>query len=77
MKVYGMELSEGSRIGNLTVPSGDSFPDLPDEGEIFFRVDLSTLFARIGGEWQALTTRIEVTGTSKKYAAALAIALGG
>ena len=44
MKMYGIDLSEGSKIVNATVDSGESFPSEPDDGELFFKTGASAGF---------------------------------
>jgi hypothetical protein len=54
MKVYGnVTLSEGSDIRNLTVPHGDTYPDNPSNGELFY---LNTVGICVydNGSWQKL-----------------------
>ena len=36
MKMYGLDLAEGSQITNTVVASGNSFPSQPDIGELFY-----------------------------------------
>jgi len=36
MKMYGVDLAEGSEILNSVIASGSAFPSLPDVGELFF-----------------------------------------
>lgn len=59
MKVFGVALQEGSSITNLTVASGTSFPADPNEGELFYRSDVSAsvkgLYLYIGGAWDRIS----------------------
>lgn len=58
MKMYGMELSEGSDIVNLTIPTGTAFPTGPDHpptvGEMFYRTDSSTLHVYADAAWNTV-----------------------
>jgi hypothetical protein len=36
MKFHGIQLQEGSSVKNMTVDSGTTFPDEPNNGELFF-----------------------------------------
>ena len=54
MKMYGMDLAEGSEIGNITVPTGTSFPAEPNAGEMFFRTDLDKTYMHNGTEWNEI-----------------------
>ena len=53
MKIYGPEVAEGSRITNITVPSGTSFPTGANIGELFYRSDSTTLFIHSGSTWDS------------------------
>jgi hypothetical protein len=65
MKVFGVQLQEGSSISNLTVASGTAFPDLPNDAELFYRTDADTrvvgLYVYIGGVWERLASASAVT----------------
>jgi hypothetical protein len=64
MKTFGINLAEGSQIGNLTVASGKSFPGTPSTGELFFRTDATSsvkgLYLYNGTEWSRLPTQVEM-----------------
>jgi hypothetical protein len=53
MKTFGIQLQEGSTISNMTVASGTAFPDLPSEGELFYRTDGANeaLYVYNGESW--------------------------
>lgn len=44
MRIDGIEVVEGSKVTNLTVASGDSYPSNPNVGELFFRTDQDQLY---------------------------------
>jgi len=54
MRQDGIKLTEGSRVVNLVVPYGDEFPLEPNDGEIFRRSDLKTIFMYEDGVWDKL-----------------------
>lgn len=54
MKMYGMDLAEGSEITNITVPSGTSFPANDNIGELFYKTDEDKLYVRNNSTWIAL-----------------------
>lgn len=56
MKHYGLAVSEGSTITNITVPAGSSFPGNDTVGELFFRSDLDTLYIRDNTTWKTVLT---------------------
>lgn len=37
MKVYGVDLAEGSYIANPVLPSGETFPSASDMAELFLK----------------------------------------
>lgn len=51
-----LNLVEGSRVINLTIDSGTTFPTLPSLGELFFRTDLGSLFTYNGSTWLQLAS---------------------
>ena len=54
MKVYGnVTLSEGSDISNMTVASGQTYPDAANKGEIFYH-DASGLAVYTGSVWKSI-----------------------
>lgn len=57
MKHFGIDLSEGSDIENLTVPSGTAYPGLPSVGELFFRTDFNALVVYNGSAWSRVQTQ--------------------
>jgi hypothetical protein len=65
MKFHGITLDEGSSITNLTVASGTSFPTSPDEGELFFRTDVSIaikgLYCYINSSWDRIASSESIT----------------
>jgi len=60
MRIDGIQLREGSSISNLVVASGITFPDLANEGELFFRSDsdiaVKGLYAFIAGAWHKISS---------------------
>jgi hypothetical protein len=60
MRIDGIRLQEGSNISNLVVASGNNFPALPNEGELFFRSDidirLKGLYVYISGTWDRISS---------------------
>lgn len=54
MKIYGMDLAEGSEITNITVPSGITFPTNDNIGELFYKTDEDKLYVRNNSTWIAL-----------------------
>lgn len=60
MKVFGIQVEEGSSISNLTVASGTAFPNLPSSGELFYRSDVDPqvigLYVYIASAWVRLAT---------------------
>jgi phage-related tail fiber protein len=52
MRIDSLQLREGGSLTNLVVPFGTAFPGQPDDGELFFRSDLLTMHAHIGGSWE-------------------------
>jgi hypothetical protein len=54
MKHFGIDLEEGSSIGNLTVDTGVAYPSDPTAGELFFRTDTDTLAVHDGTSWTAI-----------------------
>ena len=54
MKHYGLSISEGSQITNITVAQGTSFPANENTGEMFYRTDLSDLYIYDGTEWTSV-----------------------
>ncbi len=65
MKFHGITLEQGSKVSNLTVASGTSFPAQPDEGELFFRSDsdvrFSGLYMYAGGNWDRIASTDSLT----------------
>jgi hypothetical protein len=65
MRIDGIQLQEGSNISNLVVASGNSFPSLPNEGELFFRSDIDKrvkgLYGYIGGNWDRISSAAVLT----------------
>ena len=60
MKFHGITLQEGSKVYNLTVAAGTTFPSSPDEGELFFRndtaVNVKGLYIYVGGDWDRISS---------------------
>lgn len=56
MKVYGVQLSEGSDISNMTIDSGIAFPSNPNDAELFYRSDTSSLHLYRNSAWERVTT---------------------
>ena len=65
MIFHGITLEQGSKVSNLTIASGTSFPTSPDEGELFFRSDADTtlrgLYCYIGGTWDRIASTDSLT----------------
>jgi hypothetical protein len=65
MRIDGIQLQEGSNISNLVVASGNSFPALPNEGELFFRSDIDVrvkgLYGFINGSWDRISSSAALT----------------
>ena len=65
MKFHGITLEQGSKVSNLTVASGTTFPIQPDEGELFFRSDadvrVSGLYMYAGGNWDRIASTDSLT----------------
>lgn len=51
----GITLLAGSKIVNLTVNSGTSYPVSPSQGELFYRSDLLSLWVYNGSGWDNMT----------------------
>lgn len=59
MKAFNLTLKEGSRINNLTVPSGTSFPSNANAGEMFYLTSGSVgMYVHNGSSWILLTTSV-------------------
>jgi hypothetical protein len=58
MKIYGVNIAEGSTVTNLVVASGPTFPELASEGELFYRNDGANegMYVYDGEEWVQLGT---------------------
>lgn len=50
MKIYGINLAEGTQITNTTVATGHTFPNHPNEGELFYKVGQG-LYVYNGSSW--------------------------
>lgn len=65
MKIHGLDLTEGSSVSNLTVESGTAFPDEPNDGELFFRIDtdprLKGLYVYITDTWERIGSSEVIT----------------
>lgn len=63
MKIYGVNLAEGSEIVNLTVATGSAFPSNANIGELFFRTDSPNvgLYIHDGSAWSEVLTGASVT----------------
>lgn len=68
MKHFGIEVAEGTSIGNLTVSSGTAYPSNPNAGELFYRTDLEQLhlytdsWGELGGGAGAVSSVNSYTG---------------
>jgi hypothetical protein len=51
MKHYGLNLAEGSEIVNITIPTGTTFPQNDNVGELFFRTDQNKFYVRDNVGW--------------------------
>lgn len=65
---FGIEVAEGTSVGNLTVASGTSYPAFPSAGELFFRTDSGTLFV-YSDSWNPLISSGEVVSVAGKTGA--------
>lgn len=54
----GITLLAGSKIVNLTVNGGTSYPVSPAQGELFYRSDLLSLWVYNGSSWENLTRKL-------------------
>lgn len=65
MKHYGanIHVSEGTAIKNLTAPSGTTYPDNANVGELFYRTDLDKLYVCTTGGSPASWTDITIIDT--------------
>ena len=65
MRHFGIQLTEGSNVENLTVASGTAFPSNPNEGELFFRSDTAVtdkgLYLYVGGNWDRIASTDSLT----------------
>lgn len=64
-----IQLLEGSKLTNVVLDSGTSFPSLPDTGELFFKTTDNGLYVYTGSAWASATgtgtvTSIDVSGGS-------------
>lgn len=50
----GVEILEGAKVVNLTLPNGTSFPSSPDVSELFYRTDLKKAFIYSNSAWAEL-----------------------
>jgi hypothetical protein len=60
MLIDQLNIREGSFIKNPVIPSGFSYPTLPNIGELFFRVNLGIVVAYDGSAW------VEIAKASRK-----------
>lgn len=67
MKHYGLSLSEGSELTNITVPSGTAFPTNDNVGELFFRTDQNTLYIRDNTTWVTVKDADLLQGQNGSY----------
>lgn len=51
MRMYGIDLAEGTSLSNATIKAGTTYPALPNIGELFYRSDLKALFCHDGTSW--------------------------
>lgn len=56
MLMDGISLLEGTKVVNLTVDSGTSFPASPNAAELFYRTDNTTLYYYNGSSWIAISS---------------------
>lgn len=68
MKFHGIQITEGANVANLTVASGTAFPSNANEGELFYRSDVSTtvkgLYLYVGGNWDRIASADSITAPS-------------
>ena len=64
MLMDGISLLEGTKVVNLTVDSGTSFPASPNAAELFYRTDNTTLYYYNGSSWIAISIPSLVTSRS-------------
>ncbi len=55
MRIDSIQMREGSKIVNLTVDSGTSFPSSPNAGELFYRTDNENLYLHNGTTWVSVS----------------------
>ena len=60
MKHFGLKISEGSEVTNLTAPTGTAFPSNPNAGELFYRTDGSKLYCDDGSSWNDISGIVDV-----------------
>jgi phage-related tail fiber protein len=61
MQFYGIDLVEGSEITNLTVAAGSNFPDLPNDGELFYKTGNDEgLHLYHDSSWVRLVTDVDI-----------------
>jgi len=72
MKHYGLNISEGSEVINLTAPTGAAFPvgptNPPNTGELFFRTDSNGLYVYDGTNWLLISNAYTKAESDAKYA---------
>lgn len=56
---FGIEVAEGTSIGNLTAATGTEFPSNPNAGELFYRSDLGGLYV-YSDSWTSLIETSEI-----------------
>lgn len=54
MKIHGISLVEGSHIANATVATGTTFPNNPNEGELFYKTG-EGLYIHNGTSWHLIS----------------------
>lgn len=54
-----LQILEGSKIINTTVESGASFPANPNEGQLFFKTDVSKMYVYNGTSWAEIVKAAE------------------
>lgn len=68
MRIDTLTIIDGGQTINFTFPCGTVFPELPDEGEVFFREDDKLLYIYKNGSWEVMpwTSGSSSGGTSAR-----------
>jgi len=52
----GIEILEGSEVVNFTLPKGTTFPSSPDQGELFYKIDVKKPYIYVDTSWIEMST---------------------